>query len=52
MDGLDPSILTKPCHLAISKLGTWQNLDKKTLDKKVVKIIKPLEHYYIASLLE
>jgi hypothetical protein len=52
MDGSDPSILTKPCHLALSKPGTWQISTKKTLDKKVVRIIKPLEHYYITSLLE
>jgi hypothetical protein len=49
MDGSDPSILTKPCHLVVSKLAT---LARKTLDKRVVKVIKPLEYYYITSLLK
>jgi hypothetical protein len=34
MDGSNPSILTKSCHLALSKLGTWQNFDQKKLDKR------------------
>jgi len=29
MNGLDPSILTKPCHLALSKLASWQNFATK-----------------------
>ncbi len=32
MNALDPSILTKPCRLALSKLASWQNFaTKKTL---------------------
>jgi hypothetical protein len=29
MDGSNPSILTKPCCLVLSKLATWQNFAKK-----------------------
>jgi len=29
MNGLDPTILTKPCRLALSKLATWQNFATK-----------------------
>jgi hypothetical protein len=52
MDGSDPSILTKPYHLALSNLPLGKISTRKTLYKRVVKIIKPLEYYYITSLLE
>jgi hypothetical protein len=29
MNGLDPSILKKPCHLVLSKLASWQNFATK-----------------------
>jgi len=50
MDGFDPSILTKPCHLALSKLGIWQNFLKKNIIKggENNQTSRVLLHHFIA----